>query len=165
MTYIVETPRRVVIPKDGMPEKFKLSGKMLDRARGKNLVSKGVDDDIRGTVRSGHVGMAVESYKKMLKAQSDVEDALVVVLYLYFKHVMKMDLSSRPYSGYGRYTVTVNGTWNKGSFVVTEYMDDDRGPTRTMNKWVIPKTMLLKLAQKSLPEGLYGVEPYLPKAG
>lgn len=165
MTYIVETPRRVVIPKDGMPEKFKLSGKMLDRARGKNLVSKGVDDDIRGTVRSGHVGMAVESYKKMLKAQSDVEDALVVVLYLYFKHVMKMDLSSRPYSGYGRYTVTVNGTWNKGSFVVTEYMDDDRGPTRTMNKWVIPKTMLLKLAQKPFPEGLYGVEPHLPKAG
>lgn len=165
MAYIVETPRRVVIPKDGMPEKFKLSGKMLDRARGKNLVSKGVDDDIRGTVRSGHVGMAVESYKKMLKAQSDVEDALVVVLYLYFKHVMKMDLSSRPYSGYGRYTVTVNGTWNKGSFVVTEYMDDDRGPTRTMNKWVIPKTMLLKLAQKPFPEGLYGVEPHLPKAG
>ena len=165
MTYIVETPRRVVIPKDGMPEKFKLSGKMMERARGKNLVSKGVDDDIRGTVRSGHVGMAVESYKKMLKAQSDVEDALVIVLYLYFKHVMKMDLSSRPCGGYGRYTVTVNGTWNKGSFVVTEYMDDDRGPTRTMNKWVIPKTMLLKLAQKSLPEGLYGVEPYLPKAG
>jgi hypothetical protein len=165
MAYIVETPRRVVIPKDGMPEKFKLSGKMLDRARGKNLVSKGVDDDIRGTVRSGHVGMAVESYKKMLKAQSDVENALVVVLYVYFKHVMKVDLSSRPHFGYGRYTVTVDGTWNKGSFVVTEYMDDDRGPTRTMNKWVIPKTMLLKLAQKSLPEGLYGVEPYLPKAG
>lgn len=165
MTYIVETPRRVVIPKDGMPEKFKLSGKMLDRARGKNLVSKGVDDDIRGTVRSGHVGMAVESYKKMLKAQSDVENALVVVLYVYFKHVMKVDLSSRPHFGYGRYTVTVDGTWNKGSFVVTEYMDDDRGPTRTMNKWVIPKTMLLKLAQKPFPEGLYGVEPHLPKAG
>lgn len=164
-TYIVETPRRVLIPKDGMPEKFKLSGSLLERARGRKIVSKGVDDDIRGTVRSGHVGMAVESYKKMLKAQAGVENALVTVLYLYFKHVMKVDLSSRSYSGYGYYTITVDGTWNKGQFVVTEYMADDRGPTQTMNKWVIPKTLLLKLAQKPLPDSLYGLEPCVAKAG
>ena len=142
-----------------------LSGKLLESARGRKMVSKGVDDDIRGTVRSGHVGMAVESYKRMLKAQADVENALVVVLYLYFKRVMEEDLSSRPYSGYGHYTVTVDGTWNKGQFVVTKFMEDDRGPTRMMNKWVIPKTMLLKLAQKQLPEGFYGVEPHVAKAG
>mgnify|MGYP001568980568 CR=1 FL=1 len=87
--------------------------------------------------------MTVGEFKKLRAAQGEVVELMVPALVMYMKAAYGVDVPAR-IGGWHSYTITGTGSWNRGEFIIVETAHDERAPSRTSNRWVVPKSALLK---------------------
>ena len=87
--------------------------------------------------------MTVGEFKKVRAAQGEITEVMVPALMMYMKAVYGVDMPARV-GAWHSYTITGTGAWNRGEFTIIETAHDERAPSRTSNRWVVPKSALLK---------------------
>ena len=87
--------------------------------------------------------MTVGEFKKIRAAQDEILNVMVPALVTYMKAAYGVDMPDRS-GAWHSYAITGNGSWNRGEFTIIETAHDERLPSRTSNRWIVPKSLLLK---------------------